>query len=903
VGSISIETVLKEESEQVERSRRLRFEENPTRPAASESLVGLAFSGGGIRSATFGLGVLQALAKARMLRAFDYMSTVSGGGYIGSWLMAWMHHQNIGVKKIEEYLSDQSPAPRLERPEVRFLRSYSNYLTPRKGILGADFWAFAATYLRNTVLNQIILVLMLLALLLVPHCLMAVLHFLKMGAAAASGQPSFLKDFNPAQYLGLTVGLFVGLVGVFVMGLNLCEICPEKKKRYLWYTRLKWIQILIIVPMFLSACFVSYGIGPLFRDCGVLEHPFTELPLLGMVLYGGPWAAALLVRTFFVRTKANLISSGWVLLTAAVTGALVSYLFYPLSRILLTTTPGATADLIVASNRQVLTFGTPAFVLIMLMAGVLHVGLLGRELTDGEREWWARLGAWLGLYAFAWVFVFLIAIYFPSEFWRTWNKGGAHFTWPAILTWGTSTLYGVLFGRSAKTHDVLPDARFKDKILGYLAKVVPYIFILGFLLILSLLAAKISFTLHTMNGPTTREWWRQGSYPSSLILVCLFTAIAAIELSIRVDVNEFSIHYLYRNRLVRCYLGASVVDRQEQPFTGFSEEDDVPLADLQIPLQPREGVDDRPLPILNTSLNVVHGKELALQTRKARAFCITPLYCGYTRPSDGKAATESAYGLTSAVGADRPDSKRGARLGTAMAVSGAAASPNMGSYSAPALAFLMTLFDVRLGWWQANPKGPEKNWRKASPYFGFYWLLRELFGFTSEEGDYVYLSDGGHFENLAIYELVRRRCKLIVACDASCDSAYGFSDLHNAMEKCRTDFGIEIEMTADEIGKIRPTGQPPRASAHYAVGKIRYCPNHPENDGMLIYLKPALVAADAADVLGYSNRNSAFPNDTTANQWFDESHFENYRAMGESTGRAAMDHIHDELVRLLGTVK
>jgi hypothetical protein len=107
-------------------------------------------------------------------------------------------------------------------------------------------------------------------------------------------------------------------------------------------------------------------------------------------------------------------------------------------------------------------------------------------------------------------------------------------------------------------------------------------------------------------------------------------------------------------------------------------------------------------------------------------------------------------------------------------------------------------------------------------------------------------------------------------------------------------------MTADEIGKIRPTGQPPRAIAHYAVGKIRYCPNHPEKDGVLIYLKPALMAAD---VLGYSNRNSAFPNDTTANQWFDESHFENYRAMGEATGRSALDHIHDEVVRLLGAVK
>jgi len=132
-----------------------------------------------------------------------------------------------------------------------------------------------------------------------------------------------------------------------------------------------------------------------------------------------------------------------------------------------------------------------------------------------------------------------------------------------------------------------------------------------------------------------------------------------------------------------------------------------------------------------------------------------------------------------------------------MAISGAAASPNMGSYSAPDLAFLMTLFDVRLGWWLANPKGKDektgwwvigskakdRNWRSTSPTFGFYWLLCELLGATNDDSDYVYLSDGGHFENLGIYELVRRRCKLIVASDASCDSAYGFSDLYNAMER------------------------------------------------------------------------------------------------------------------------
>src|SRR2546429_6169548 len=93
----------------------------------------------------------------------------------------------------------------------------------------------------------------------------------------------------------------------------------------------------------------------------------------------------------------------------------------------------------------------------------------------------------------------------------------------------------------------------------------------------------------------------------------------------------------------------------------------------------------------------------------------------------------------------------------------------------------MTLFDVRLGWCLANP-GKEK-WVRGSPDVGFLCLLRELFGAASDESKYVYLSDGGHFENLAVYELVRRRCKVIVACDASSDSGYKFADLFNEDRK------------------------------------------------------------------------------------------------------------------------
>ncbi|UCD24958.1 MAG: patatin-like phospholipase family protein, partial [Gemmatimonadota bacterium] len=134
-------------------------------------LVGLAFSGGGIRSATFNLGVLQELARLKLLKRFDYLSTVSGGGYVGTWLTAWIKRAANGLDDVTEGLSTERQGGSGEPREIRFLRRFSNYLTPRKGVTGADTWTAIAVYVRNLVLNLLILVTALLALLLIPRIL------------------------------------------------------------------------------------------------------------------------------------------------------------------------------------------------------------------------------------------------------------------------------------------------------------------------------------------------------------------------------------------------------------------------------------------------------------------------------------------------------------------------------------------------------------------------------------------------------------------------------------------------------------------------------------------------------------------------------------------------------------
>ena len=207
---------------------------------------------------------------------------------------------------------------------------------------------------------------------------------------------------------------------------------------------------------------------------------------------------------------------------------------------------------------------------------------------------------------------------------------------------------------------------------------------------------------------------------------------------------------------------------------------------------------------------------------------------------------------------------------------------------------MMTLFDVRLGWWIGNPLAD--NWKRGGPRYGFYWLLCELFGAASDDSRCVYLSDGGHFENLGIYELVRRHCRLIIASDVSCDPCYGFGDLRNAMERCRTDFGVEIEMQG--LDALKPQGG--LSASHFAVGTIHYSAGKPADDGVIIYLKPTLQKDDSADLRGYPSVNAAFPHDSTANQWFDETHFENYRALGKAVGAAASVEIDSAIRELLG---
>jgi hypothetical protein len=326
-------------------------------------------------------------------------------------------------------------------------------------------------------------------------------------------------------------------------------------------------------------------------------------------------------------------------------------------------------------------------------------------------------------------------------------------------------------------------------------------------------------------------------------------------------VNRFSLHAVYRNRLIRGYLGsARALARRPDAFTGFDPADNMPMASLWAPRSNHMG--RCLLQVVNMTLNVTAGDNLAWQERKAEAFVVTPLAAGNPRVNFRSTAF---YG----------DRKEGITLGTAMAISGAAVSPNQGYHSSPLVSVLMMLANVRLGWWLGNPNN-EQTARREGPRFSFIPIIAELFGLTTDKGKYVYLSDGGHFENLGIYEMIRRRCRYIVVSDAGADPDYGFEDLGNAVRKVWIDLGVGIRFRSIDLAARKPE---PTAGVYCAIADICY-PEPEAEPGLLVYIKPGYHGTEPADVRSYAASNPTFPHEPTADQWFSESQLESYRVLG-----------------------
>lgn len=993
---LRFDEVLKGEYEEI--ANRRGAEKSGGRP---RNIRGLSLSGGGIRSATFNLGLLQALSAAGKLGTFDYFSTVSGGGYVGGWWSAWLArkerkpgdlfppNEHIETDRDDERAAIENAAarPDYEMPQVKdsaitagrdpihHLRLFSNFLTPNKGLLSTDTWRAIAVIGRNLLLTWLILLPIMLAVIMLGQSYFALLRPTAHGFLWRADLSRYVSsrhqsgDIAPEQMqpqrierdagdlknrfifaLLLPALLYVGSVVCVALWMVWNRRCWALRdiivvilsgvawliltaifyialaipwNPYFAYSLLLWLVIILFIAIAWkhehSASFedtdywrarlvdvqtrtlqysVFVALVLLFAAFG---HEFIDFLLFNQQLKGA-------VMSYVART------GGW----AAVAIAALSSLFTALKA-----SPTGGNDASMKKEPSLLDrigFAIAPPLLLAILG--LFLAWCGHRLyttiyaDEHEQLWFLLRGALVSALLFL---VFALYEFRPPQKWKTLI---VITVWLAIsigqyyvsTDWLESHLVTVGgFAALAMAVGLAVRGFFTRKpapVLGIAVVVaavgvwllrhfwlsgvhfdlhrshVPQLVVGGIvasfvLLVFELVAGRgantrslslmaIGFLMFVLIGAAACSGtaaWR------SLTMVSLISAILGWVLSLGwlADPNALTVHGFYKARLVRAYMGASNERRgavSEADVTDAVPGDDVLLTDLQ-------NTDlGAPYHLINTTLNLVGGRDLATQQRLSDSFLLSKRFCGSFR-TGFRHTNEYACGTTS--------------LGTAVAVSGAAASPNMGAQTpSAALAALMTLFNIRLGYWAPTPN--RSYWRTASARLWPVYTIEELLSQTTDLLPFCYLTDGGHFDNSGVYSLIQRGCNFVVYSDCGADPTPTLDDIGNLIRKVRIDFQTEITFEKDELLTFRDN--PP--SAHFITGKIEYAKAHadaiglPEDErtGTIIIVKPNRTAGASADVQQYGWTNVTFPQQSTADQWYDEAQFESYRKLGQISGAA-----------------
>ena len=932
--------------------------------ARNNKVAGICFSGGGIRSATFNLGILQGLAKRGWLNGFDYLSSVSGGGYIHSWLAAWLKRRTMeetskhpdGANYNEDLLTAWNhvayrltPLPGRENGtryqtvwprQIQWLRRYSNYLTPHVGLLTSDTWSAVAVWIRNVSLNQTLLISIFCGILCFPHLLAPSVRLTPVSTPASlpSGR-SFLSLFTaywrgdwtlPGIFTVLSHAQSIGAetwaaLGCFLAGTLLIALLLRREYDFALKATDNAKRLSDYVPLLrryqvLFANFMLYlllAFGILLARITLNRLPNDAYPvglflLLLLLVWTETFAGGALFQVMKARYQereerkknptrfAGIVSACQALrlavlaIPAALFGTVGAVAVAALERSSILLNVAAWLHLSNPRSLQIV-LSTLLFFWLAPITMIVASGFIGKDFPDWLGEWLGRIRGYSLLMGISWIFLCGSALLMPAILVLPYTWGWLK--WPAVAGWLGTTAASVLGGKSSRTSgDQATGGGGGSKALEAVILIGPYVYIAGLVFVLSLVLEKL-------HGPLVDAFFAGNDSRFWLTAIAALLVIVGL-LGWRLDINEFSMHTFYRDRLTRCYLGASNLTRSPSPVTGFDQHDTDNLKIAELTLHRSY---PGPIPLFCCTMNITLGEDLAWQERKAASFAFTPFYSGYTvgwtegRKNlrfNGFVPTEFLY-------------QGGPDIATAMAASGAAVSPNWGYHTNPALAFLMTMFDVRLGLWVPNPRCSELAGQKLgaspgesippSPRFAPKWLSSELLGGVNDTAKYVYLTDGGHFDNMGLYELVRRRCYKIVICDAEEDGRYTYEGIGGAIRKCRIDFGVEIHL---DFSTLTPNTNSKLSPAHIAQGTIRYPETPVGAEGTVLYIKSSLTGfvprpqgdgdVPAApvpgsvelpnvpgDVQSYKLEHEDFPHDSTAEQWFTESQFESYRRLGQ----------------------
>lgn len=824
-----------------------------------DPLSAVCLSGGGVRSATFALGVLQGLAHLGVLGKFDYLSTVSGGGYTGGWLTAWL--ARAGAAGREDVLRAIDPAQAcavtggIEAPQVDYVRRTCRYLAPKGGATSADFWTLLATMARNLFLNWLVLLPLIAAALLVPRIGYALTETLEMlGDDKVVGVACLTQSTPSMVWLSIAIALFLTAFGYIAL------VFSGRGASWGQGHFLAWC----LAPLTLGAAAGAnfWAAFPCDLDLAVMIGVCAGIPVVGWLV---------LHRTVKWRT----------VFAAAVAGAFVGVSARGFAMSLF----GGLNSVAAAELYAVLA--VPASLVIIIIAVAVFVGLASHDLDDSALEWWSRCAAWIALAAGAWFGASLLVFYMADALQACVEMALGYLrvdhVWSTAVLSAALPALGTLAGWLSRSNGPAAPGAKPSRVAGVLQAIAMPVVIVGLLTLLAWVNMRVvgeleyhhylatsgmtecptDLRIDTGTVTTTLGTRRAchspgGGLGESLGLLGGYLALGLL-MSFFVPANRFSLHGMYKARIVRTFLGASRANRRPDAFTGFDGDDDLRVSDLK---------DVRPLHIVCTTLNAVSSTSVGRHEKQSESFTFSPLHAG--NPNVG-------YRPAAEYGSQNGGPGTGLSLGTALAVSGAAASSSMGMYSSKARSFLLTLANARLGLWFGNP-AHDTAWKTSEPPVGVAPITRELLGLTTDGSPYVYLSDGGHYDNLGLWEMVARRCRYIVVSDAGADPDYTFDSLSIAIRRIRLDLGIPIEFGPLGITK---EGEG-RTNVHAAVGVIRYSvidgPSAP--DGTVVFIRAALSGDEPIDIQTYAKTDPLFPNDPTSDQFFDEARFESYRLLG-----------------------
>ena len=771
-GASSFEQVFKEELKLINARRKAQAASGgPRRVSNDESkdpgdLVGLAFSGGGIRSAAFCLGAVQAMEQvkgasgASVFSHADYLSTVSGGGYTGASLSAGIALSG-GAFPFPSDKSDQRDSASLGH-----VRNYSNYL--------------------------------------IPH-----------------GFKDFLLDIAVAAR-GLTVNFLTVMMAVLIFASLTLSMKPTRaalrSPSFLWFDAGEWGadffgQFFVFTKIIILASAVFMLLWALARS--LQAKPSSEFS--GLMPLAGAACLAAIAAAAFMEAQPFVLEGLFIVAAQQFTDEAF----------------GGLGTTVAAWVKRISALAAPLAGLTAILSRVL-----GDVITDDKTQsTFKKLAAGASAKALSLVMALLLPL----------------LIWFAYLM---VTFWGLKFSDCAEITGIA--AEVKERGLTGCLFVHRPDWMLG---------------IHKLMS---------GYFGHVELLHYLVPALAFLGLSLVLRPNANALHRLYRDRLSKAFLFNPLKEDAKEPGDRANA-DQLKLTDLT---KPAGGAPEHlrgPYHLINAALNVQGSKAVNKRGRNADFFIFGPKFSG----SEATGYRETAK-LEKAV--------RDLDLAAAMAISGAAASSNMGANSMRLLTPTLALLNVRLGFWMTNPKfagtaEDSKIDRSASHVRAMY---HEIFSKLDEKSGHVYLTDGGHIENLGVYELLKRRCKLIIAVDAESDEGFTFPSLITLQRYARIDLGVRIDLPWAEIaaaakaakreggqgGLNRPNGP------HAALGTIRYSGGA---EGYLLYIKASLTGDENDYILDYARRHPAFPHETTSDQFFSEEQFEAYRALGFHAARGAFE--------------